>query len=424
MISLAAGVTVLIGGTCTIRMLPRPAPSWGLIASSTLYLAGACFLAWSKPSEASTAVLAITTVLFSCFLVGYALFAAVFGAMRNAAPALNQVFTPRTKWVWLVLVMLTTGAYIFLSGTDQIVLAFFQLLASGDTERSILELRLNYSTGEDGWMAPGYGKQLRDILLPMTVLLVVFCRPAPRLRVVVPLLSVTAVALLSSGQRGPLALLLLALVLAAAADGKRQQQRSPWVTLALIGGLLALPLIVLTEAFRAGRGDEAPAIYSLLDRAVTRLPEENALTAPLWIKGAAYPGEGWVVGLAGIVPGTQRSFSSEYHVYFGGGESGNSPLGLWADVFFNFGWLAGALMSTLLGYLVAAFDRWVDWHRMRTVEANLCATWIAICMLQVYSPYGFLLYGPFLLALLLPIFSGAVTVLRRAPLIASNESTR
>ena len=193
----------------------------------------------------------------------------------------------------------------------------------------------------------------------------------------------------------------------------------------MVAGLVAIStFLALTSSF-ASRRDYAETNTALIlaDRVLTRTPEENVLGARVWMRGAPLPGAGWLSELASVIPGTQKTLSNLIHEDLGGGDLGNSVLGTWIDVYYNFGWGLGLFAAFLVGILIALFNHWVNSMRARSWPADICGLWISICMLLVLSPFGFLLYGPFMLSVVLLVIqqSGRQSILAfpRVPIVSA-----
>jgi hypothetical protein len=171
------------------------------------------------------------------------------------------------------------------------------------------------------------------------------------------------------------------------------------VLLVLVVGSSAF--FALTSSFTSREYGETPMTVLFIDRIVTRMPQENVEGAEVWGHGAPVVGAGWASDIASVLPGTQFTLSNLIHAELGGGDKGNSVLGMWVDVFYNFGWSLSLPIAVMVGVLMALFNHWVNVMRSRSRSADICGLWISITMLMVLSPFGFLLYGPFLLFLCL-----------------------
>ena len=193
-----------------------PTPGGAVILTSTAYLIGATIVDWRVQSEVSSLVYAVCAVLFLMYLVGFAGCSAFF-RLRQRAPE------PRTipegsrssrralKWVFFLVTLSGCLAIVYATGTDRLLAALFRFVFQGDGSESVLDLRVGLSSGEERWMAPGYIKQLRDILMPLSGLLVLFAikrRPVAFVLLSFTLVPVIALLMISSGERSSVLLFL------------------------------------------------------------------------------------------------------------------------------------------------------------------------------------------------------------------------
>jgi len=389
-----------------------PTPGGAVILTSTAYLVGATIVGWRMHSEMSSLVYAACAVLFLTYLVGY-FGSSAFFRLRQRAPE------PRTipegsrrggraaKWVFFLVTLSGCVAVVYATGTDRLLAALFRFVFVGDTYESVLDLRVGLSSGEERWMAPGYVKQLRDILMPLAGLLMLFAikrRPARFVVLSFTLVPVIALLMISSGERSSVLLFLMAVFYIAARTVRKKNLSAAVVVgpLVIVALVAAATFFALTSSFAAQREyEDSSTVLILADRVVTRTPEENVLGAQLWGRGAPYPGAGWLSELASVLPGTQKTLSNFIMQDLGGGDLGNSVLGTWVDIYYNFGWWLGLVAAFGVGVSMAFFNHWVNTMRARSWSADICGLWISVCMLLVLSPFLFLLYGPFLLSAVL-----------------------
>jgi hypothetical protein len=381
------------------------------------YVVGATLVQWREGGELAMFVYSTYTLHFVMYLVAFFSLSSVMRLrlepMRSkellqTSPAWVNV----VKWTFFLLALGGTVLAVFAVGADRVLSALWQFVMYGEVDVSVLELRLGLASGEERWIAPGYLKQLRDILLPLAMFLVLFSmrRSASAfLLLALALIPLVAVLIISAGERAPVVLFLVASVYVAISCARWgiQQPRVIAVPLLAIGAVGIAAFLALTLSFtsRYEEGTSINVMLVLADRVVTRTPEENMLSAPLWERGVPFPGAGWLSEISTVLPGTQKTLSNLLHEHLGGGDLGNSVLGTWVDIHYNFGWALGVGVSILIGFLMALFNHWVNVSRSTSRTADICGTWISICMLFVFSPYGFLLYGPFILSGILTLLS-------------------
>ena len=388
-----------------------PTPGRSVVAISVAYLVGATIVCFRYGSDLALRIFLAYALHFAMFLVGYFGLSATLRLQMEPAPVRQMNFrhgwhTIFGKWAFLVAALGTTIFYVFYVGADRLLTALFRFVVSGEVDVSVLELRLSLASGEERWIAPGYLKQLRDILLPLGVLVVLFSMRRNSvwfILLALTLVPLTCVLIISTGERGPVLFFLLATVYSVMSATRHgiQSRRAAVVLLAIVVLMGVGAFAALTQSFASRYEGDMSVPLILADRVVTRGPEENLLSAPIWAAGAPFPGAGWLSELSTVLPGPQRTLSNLLHEHLGGGELGNSVLGAWLDVHYNFGWILGAAVSVLVGVAVALFTHLVNIARSISIASDICGLWISICMLFVLSPYGFLLYGPFVLSVCL-----------------------
>ncbi|WP_299809795.1 hypothetical protein [Tardiphaga sp.] len=133
------------------------------------------------------------------------------------------------------------------------------------------------------------------------------------------------------------------------------------------------------------------AVLQIAHRAVMAAPQENAISYRLWGENAPTYGKGWAVDLSGVRLGTQAQLSNELSVANSGGELGNSPLALPADLYNNWGFLGVILISALYGLFFLLLDLFlVGSNSPLLISAKL---FLFTSIPFMYSPFLFLLYG-------------------------------
>jgi hypothetical protein len=133
------------------------------------------------------------------------------------------------------------------------------------------------------------------------------------------------------------------------------------------------------------------AVIALAHRAIIAVPRENEITYSLWAGQSPAMGAGWTTDLSGLRPGTQSQLSNRLSAAGYGGPLGDSPLGLAADIYYNWGWPGLAVVPLLyaFGFL------WLDIFLVRRNSPLLYAAklFMFFSIPLMYSPFMFLLYG-------------------------------
>ena len=394
-----------------LRALRNPSPGGAVLITSMSFLAGASLLVAREGTTYEVEILRICCVFLPFFLFGYFGSAKFLGLMLQIpAGELQRIGEDRTTetkyWVFFLVVLSLVLAAVYVSGTDRILAGLYSFIFLGDTGVSIMELRLGFSTGEEGYSAPGYIKQFRDILLPLSAFFVLFAvrrSDARMLLTFAVIVPVVALLMISSGERGPVVLFLLGVTYSALLSVRVgiASQRAILVPLLITFAVGAAAFSALTSTYTNRNYEDSSVGGIFLDRIVTTVPAENGASYYIWAGGGAYIGEGWLSELGSILPGKRVVLSNVLHEELGGGDKGNSVLGMWADVFFNFGWAFGIVASFFIGVFFAFYGHWVNSQYLRSPATAVCGLWISLTMLNVYSPFGFVLYGPFILTAIL-----------------------
>ena len=301
--------------------------------------------------------------------------------------------------------------YVVLSNS---IIAALLSIASLSGEANLLEARKAITAGSEGYLAPGYVKQFRDIIIPIALIAMMLTTTAPRRRPAVWFGFIAAMmAMLISGQRLVFVVFFLALILgsyyareiAGLRPGASQSaRRSPWLAvllmLALYGALTVLlgranPDLSLSELI-------AEIFVNLFDRVLFAAPRENLLTFEVWQALGPTGGQSWFADLAAVLPGVDESLSNLLHSATGGSLLGNSPLGLPPDVWLAWGWPGVVVVPFLFAFAVGLLDMLLLSNRSALFFAMKIYLFIVLPI--CYSPYLFVLYGG-AVALILITFS-------------------
>lgn len=133
------------------------------------------------------------------------------------------------------------------------------------------------------------------------------------------------------------------------------------------------------------------APLALVHRALIAVPRENTLSYPLWAGRPHATGSGWLTDLAGIRPGTQGQLSNDLSGQTN--NTGNSPLGLASDVFYNWGWLGVMIVPALFGLAFLWLD--IALVASRSALTSGAKIFMFFSIPTMYSPFMFILYGGF-----------------------------
>jgi hypothetical protein len=381
-----------------------------LLLWQTLYWMGGVGVAITDPVPSN--------LLFG-LLVSLAELSAVTAALlgvaarrADAGPSGATVLRPIEKW----------GA-VGLGGVSALVCAAFTISVLRDEslalilagvitgEGSFLEYRLTMYSGEATYLAPGYVKQFRDVLLPVAIVSLAAFERGPARWLVPVFAAAGAVASVLSGERFVIMVYVFTLGLAFALR-PRASQRAKWVAPVLAGGGVFAAFVGATILLGRAEADQGPlgvllgAAGALFDRVVMAVPRENAAGFSLWGPLAPTWGATWLADLSGVLPGVQAGLDHEIHDLLGGGSQGSSPLGMPADLYLAWGAIGVAALPLLYSLALQALDGALRGsslavaRSLRFVLVPLTFAW--------YSPFLFILNGGVVLcagavlALLLP----------------------
>ena len=234
--------------------------------------------------------------------------------------------------------------------------------------RTYSNLRTAVYYGGEKYLAPGYVAQFKNILLPLVVYLLYFrvivlkrCLE----RVALAILSVVTILLLSlTGQRYPVVLFgVMFTLLVYWQNREKLAALSSKALLFLTIGLVALYYCVSTFLMARRITDYDIGVKSLfypiseLGRVLfsgARVQLNIALylfqvySSPVW-------GQNWIRGLADLLPGHRIGFSQELHQLVYGSLRGSVGLGLWGEIWLNFGWIGVLFVPLLLGMAMQRF---------------------------------------------------------------------
>ena len=290
--------------------------------------------------------------------------------------------------------------YVVLSNS---IIAALLSIASLSGEANLLEARKAITAGSEGYLAPGYVKQFRDIIIPIALIAMMLTTTKLRRSPAVWFGFVTAtMAMLISGQRLVFVVFFLALLFGAyyvrQITGRRlgapqRTRRAVWLAVPLLLVLYGLLTVLLGRA-RADLTTSqmvAEIFINLFDRVLFAAPRENLLTYPVWQALGPTAGESWFADLGAVLPGIDESLSNVLHSAAGGSWLGNSPLGLPPDIWLAWGTPGLVLVPFLFAFAVGLLDMVL--LSSRSAIHFALKIYLFVVLPICYSPYLFVLYG-------------------------------
>jgi hypothetical protein len=281
---------------------------------------------------------------------------------------------------------------------------------------TLSEARIIISAGTEGYFAPGYVKQFRDVMVPILCMATVLCHGTyPYRWLFCAALVVALAAVFISGQR--LVVLQFGLCFGAVFlmefFSARRERFVPVkiaipMLIAVVGlvglmtqmlGRLDTPLSPPVEMAQpvsetlASSGIPRPVavVIALVHRAIIAVPRENVVTYSVWASKSPAIGSGWTTDLSGLRPGTQTQLSNGLSAAAYGSPLGNSPLGLATDIYYNWGWPGLVVIPLLYALAFLWLDILLVSRNSPLLYSAKLFTFFSIPLM--YSPFLFLLYG-------------------------------
>lgn len=364
----------------------------------TLTWIGSCTLMITEPSTSMS--LFSTIVSFSQMSCTAGAIVALARTSRAPVPP-PPALTPREHTIALSAGILSAVVCVAFISTvlrnDQLGLMLASVL-TGDG--SFLEYRVTMSSGDAIYLAPGYVKQFRDVMLPSALLAYAVFASPPRPWLATALGILGAAAAILSGERS--VIMIYVFVFSAVFVLRPQRRaRARWIVPTIAG--VAVFSAFLGATLLLGRADvEAGALAlvmdsagALFDRVALAVPRENAGGFIVWGPIAPTWGMTWLADLATMLPGTQSGLSNELHDLLGGGPMGSSPLGLPSDTYLAWGIMGVAVVPFLYCTLLQRADE--ELLRSGLALPRVLRVVLFPLTFAWYSPFLFILNGGALL---------------------------
>jgi hypothetical protein len=382
------------------------------------YLAGAVIFTYGHGFQAGENVTLMAAVCLSAGALGTSIAARAMRKMypRNyiasnlsgwSSGSIENVFL-RCGFLISVLVCVLFSALVLASSGTAALISAMSIFGGSET---LLSLRKAITNGTEGYFAPGFVKQFRDILFPIFLIafMVKASRRKPQLFQKVYLwlgTLIVIVAMLITGVRSNLVLFFACILTAqlmlkkirkpdfGSARLPRKRGRSPLVllifalfsygTLSVLLGRISTETSIWRVAYSV--------IENLIDRIIVTVPRENIQVYFFWKEIGVTNGAYWLEMLVGILPGVgSQTLANMLHSINGGSSQGNSSLGFPVEVWINFGWVGMFFWPPLFGFMLVVFDALLTKIKS-PISVGIKIT-LGVALLKVYSPFGFMLYG-------------------------------
>lgn len=374
-----------------------------------LYVTGAVYIALFEDIPRANELFAISSLTLMSALSGSIVFS-LFCSSYYGNTRFSQHFSridsgPIERLAVKVLlgisaVVCVIFVYVVLSSS---IIGALLSIASIVSDSTLLDARKAITSGSDGYFAPGYIKQFRDIIIPVALVSTMAVNAHYRKSSLVWIAFAASLsAMVISGQRLVFVIFFVSLLLGSYYINKFSvpginrglgSVRIPWLSIGvmiLLYGLLTIMLGRVTEGLSLF-GSMLDVMLNLLDRIFLAAPRENTITLPLWYSMGPTYGASWLSDLAGILPGVSESFSNILHSNVGGSLQGNSPLGLPADIWFAWGWGGVLIIPFVYAFGIGMLDM-VLLSRRSAIFFGL-KIYLFVVLPICYSPFLFILYG-------------------------------
>lgn len=389
------------------------------VAGLAIFAIGAVINAVQMDNESATEV-----AMMGCIAACSGLVGAIVGCawrrkrdFRTYLAECRQNVRPLDRWTIVVGLGLSAAVCVWFihavmsSGAISALLSIGSLMSDST---SLTSARKMITAGTEGYFAPGYVKQFRDILVP--VLLSATIAVHGRLPKSIFFWGVAIIALaamLLTGQRSILLIYVGTLTLAShyvIGLSRRVLVAAGTTTFVLLG--VVTVLLGRTAEGSGGTLESVGAVAeSIVERIFVAAPHENTLTQPVWRPVGPTMGESWLDDFAGLSSKSTTRLSNRLHAEAGGSEEGNSPLALPIDVWLAWGWGGLMIIPMLFGLSLATIDRLLV--ARNSVLLFGVKMYLVFVVPLFYSPYLFVLYGGAVTIALLALVFVSTGMMRR-----------
>ena len=260
------------------------------------------------------------------------------------------------------------------------------------------------TSGTDGYFAPGYVKQFRDILGPIAMVTLILLKPKGYKKTAFITFPILISAMLLSGQRSIIIIFLLLyflVVLRSTSHVTSNFKKIIFISFSiLIFYLLSVFIGRVSSESTSFLNIITDTLFSFFERTVLTVPYENSVYFEFWWQNPTY-GYSWFSEIERIMLGSNSGFSNKLHSLNLGSIQGNSVLGLPIDVYFAYGYTGVILFPFIYSILINKFDKVL--RKSNYTIIYVCRIYLFITIPIMYSPYGFLLYGGGIVLVLLAI---------------------
>lgn len=272
---------------------------------------------------------------------------------RRSELALRASITPMTASIWGLLAFSLLVSLVYYLAVGHITL--LSSLSSG-SEFDSATARLNSYAGGT-YFFPGYVNQFKNSILPALTFAV--CHSAwkqkmlYRLPLAIVLGSITFVLVAGTGQRAPMVIVFLVLVLSSWIGGLLRGSRLVAIGAVGFGAFALLTLVLQRQAAQLANAgsltDEVGVFASALWSRVVYENPYSGLYAFYYTESLPFAwGSEWLTDIAGVLPGASGSdLANRVFAMLYGSPRGTAPASLWGGMYYNFG-IMGSIGVTIV----------------------------------------------------------------------------
>ena len=370
------------------------------------YTIGSSFLYFESYNMKYEIMILISCISLISALLGSILSIKLTKNKHIHSGALNNLTSTNYNLVKKILFFSITICLIFIYvviTNQSVFLLLLDTFASVDSNYTAA--RKAITSGTDGYFAPGYVKQFRDILGPISIVTVLLLKTKGYKKIVLYTMPILLLAMILSGQRSIIVIFLLLyflVILRSTSYNVFKFKNIIFISFSILIFYYISKFIgrVSTEStsFVNIIGD---TLFNFFERIVLTVPYENSVYFEFWWQNPTN-GYSWFSELGRILIGSDSGFSNKLHTLNLGSIQGNSVLGLPVDAYFAFGFTGVILLPFVYSLFINKFDQVL--RKSNNVFMYVSRVYLFITLPMMYSPYGFLLYGGGVILILLKIY--------------------
>lgn len=350
------------------RMFLNPASLW--VFGQIVFYSGTYFIVDASRTDDMVNLVIMFSGLVS-FIFGAAVLRTMYPITQEEAKAwfkqkvtvTDDSINMKIIWGFIILSVLIGYLYYQAIGYNVFIESFRSyFIYDQGLLRNVATLRLDtYSTGR--YLAPGYVNQFKNILLPLLTIFVIAERTLLKksklgtVLTTVILLPITVVLLLGTGQRGAFFIVSLMAASFIYVSLPRQVAKK-WLFVAGVTFLVLFSMATLFLGRTEYGGSFASIPLQLIQQIAKRFFSDNQSVNVYGFRfvysSSIQFGQGWLDGLADILPGrTVRSTPMLASIVFSiltGSSRGTAPVSIWSETWYNWGLVGIPIVGFILGW--------------------------------------------------------------------------